>query len=569
VTTAPNANPGASQIVARYVLPALLGLLCLAVFLPAASFEFTNLDDNVYVVDNPALAKGLSGEGVRWAFTTRHGDLWMPATWLTYLADHQFGGGTPGAFHRTNIALHVASTLLLYFLLRRLAGAVWRPALVAALFAIHPLHVESVAWVAERKDVLSGFFFLLALLPHAKPDVTALSPRARLFSLLCFALALMSKPMVVTLPVVLLLLDFRQPGQRPALRRLLVEKLPYLVLAAAVSVITWQLVQTRDIGGPAPLSLPVRLAQAIGYCALYLARAVWPTGLSVSYPPEGLLFSPAQVALAAGALAAVSWLAWRGRNQRRLVWLGWLWFLVMLLPVLDLVQGGMQLMSDRYFYLPSIGLFMAAAWLAGEAAGRRARLRLPIAAVAVAAVAVLGWVAHRQVQVWRDSRTLFSHAVAVNDADYLSHLNLGKALEAEGRLAEALPHLQRAATLHAAPLYLVNLADVLRKLERHEQAVAAYREAVRLQPEFPSARNNLGNSLVAVGDWAGAEEQFLIAVRQDPAYADAHCNLGLVRLRQGRADEAAACFRRALQLEPGHPRATALLARLAQPTGMK
>ena len=187
MTTATNANPGASQIVAHYVLPALLGLLCLAVFLPAASFEFTNLDDNVYVVDNPALAKGLSVDGVRWAFTTRHGDLWMPATWLTYLADYQLGGGTPGAFHRTNIALHVASTLLLYLLLRRLTGAVWRPALVAALFAIHPLHVESVAWVAERKDVLSGFFFLLALLPHAKPEVAALSPRARLFSLLCFA----------------------------------------------------------------------------------------------------------------------------------------------------------------------------------------------------------------------------------------------------------------------------------------------------------------------------------------------------------------------------------------------
>ncbi|MBK9472459.1 MAG: hypothetical protein IPO18_09270 [bacterium] len=342
----------------------------------------------------------------------------MPATWLTYLADYQLGGGTPGAFHRTNIALHVASTLLLYYLLRRLAGAVWRPALVAALFAIHPLHVESVAWVAERKDVLSGFFFLLALLPHAKPEVAALSPRARLFSLLCFAVALMSKPMVVTLPVVLLLLDFRQPGQRPALRRLLVEKLPYLALAAAVSAITWQLVQTRDIGGPAPLALPARLAQAIGYCALYLERAVWPTGLSVSYPPEGLLFTPAQVVLAAGALAAASWLAWRGRNQRRLVWLGWLWFLVMLLPVLDLVQG-------------------------------------PIAAAAVVAVAVLGWVAHRQVQVWRDSRTLFSHAVAVNDADYLSHLNLGKAFEAEGRLAEALPPLHRR-NLHAAPLYLVN-----------------------------------------------------------------------------------------------------------------
>jgi hypothetical protein len=281
--------------------------------LPAASFEFTNLDDNVYVVDNPALAKGLSGEGVRWAFTTRHGDLWMPATWLTYLADYPAGGrdGRAPFTARTSRCMWRARCCC------TCSCAGWPvrcggPALVAALFAIHPLHVESVAGVAERKDVLSGFFFLLALLPHAKPDVAALSPRARLFSLLCFAVALMSKPMVVTLPVVLLLLDFRQPGQRPALRRLLVEKLPYLALAAAVvGAHVAPGADARHRGGRrrSPFRRAWRRRSAI-------ARCTWsaPSGrrdCRCRIRRRALLFSPAQVALAAGALAAVSWLAWR------------------------------------------------------------------------------------------------------------------------------------------------------------------------------------------------------------------------------------------------------------------
>lgn len=555
-----NAGPGAARAVVPCVL---LALLCLGVFLPAASFEFTNLDDDVYVVRNPALGSGLSAEGLRWAFTTRHGDIWMPATWISFLADHQLGGGGPAAFHSTNIALHVANTLLLFLLLRRLSGALWRPVLVAALFAVHPLHVESVAWVAERKDVLSGFFFLLALLLHTARGAGVPPGRAAaLGAIACSAAALMAKPMVVTLPAVLLLLDHWNPGARPPLRRLLVAKLPHLALAAAVAAVTWHLAQVREAGAPAPLAMTVRIAQAIGYVALYLARMARPVDLSVSYPPEGLLFAPAQVALAAIVVAGLSAAAWLGRDRLRAAWLGWLWYVVMLLPVLDLAQGGMQLMADRYFYLPSIGLFIALAWLAGAAAGRRASLRLPVVALAVAAVAALSVLAQRQVLVWRDSRALFTHALQVNEADYLAHLNLGKALEAAGRLPEALPHLQRAAALRPAPLYLVNLADALRKLDRHEEAIPAYREAIRLRPEFPTAHNNLGNSLVAVGDWAGAAGHFEVAVGQDPRYADAACNLALVRLREGRLGEAAAGFRRALELEPGHARAAQMLARL-------
>lgn len=535
----------------HFAMMILLAGLCAAIFAQTTGFELTNLDDNLYVTDNPALERGLSPAGLRWAFTTRLGNLWMPATWLSYLADHRFFGADPGAFHRTNLLLHLLNTLLVYLLLRRLTGGLWRAALIAALFAAHPLHVESVAWVAERKDVLSGFFFLLSLRLYVAHQARPGALRY-LGALLVFALALMAKPMTVTLPVVLLLLDFRDPARRRPLRTILLEKIPFFALSAALSVITYRLVQTRDIGAPDPVPLLERVGQAVAFVALYLGKTFVPLHLSVFYPPEGLHFAWPRILVWAVLLIGLTGAAWQTRRRLGDAWLGWLWFLVMLAPVLGIVQGGMQLMSDRYYYLPSIGLFLAIATLLRALVERRAALRLPVAALAVAAVLAAAWAAHGQTGVWRNGGTLYRHALAVDQDNYLAHANLGVMLDDAGRSGEALPHLRRAVDLRGDPVYRFNLANALSHLGRYAEAVPYYRAALRLQPEFPTAHNNLGIALVNTGDWTAAGDQFRLATQQDPGYAGAWYNLGLVLIREGKREQATAAFARTLRLQPDH-----------------
>ena len=554
------------------ILMTLLAVLCLAVFGQGVRHGFTNLDDNLYVSANPELEQGLSPSGLRWAFTTRRVNLWMPVTWISFLADRQFFGSDPGAYHLSNILLHMLSTLLLYRILHRWAGTLWRAGLVAALFAVHPLHVESVAWVAERKDVLSGFLFLLTIWFYLaygrRPGFIRY-----LAALFCFALALMAKPMVVTLPVVLLLIDYWNPRPRRPLRRLLLEKIPFLALSAALAVVTYLLVQTRQIGAPDPTPLAERLGQAAVFYTMYLGKLFWPDRLSVFYPPESLHFPLWRILVSTLALAAVTAAAWLVRRQDRdrlqPVLIGWLWFLVMLLPVANIVEGGMQWMSDRYFYLPSIGLFIAAAWLLawlaeglGTASPRLRRLFPLVPVVAVAAVLLAAVGSFGRTRLWRSSETLFTHALQVNEEDYLSHMNLGVMLDEAGRSAEALPHLRRAVELRKDALHQFNLANALSHLGLHAEAIPYYRAAVRLQPDFPTAHNNLAISLVNTDDWAGAGEHFQAAVDQDPDYAGANYNLGLVQLREGQATEAAASFRRTLELAPGHRDAREQLQRL-------
>ena len=533
----------------------LLAVLVVAVFGQGIDHQFTNLDDNRYISDNPELDRGLTWSGLGWAFNNREANLWMPVTWLSFLADYQFFGLKPGAYHLTNILLHLMNTLLLFLVLRRWTGSIVRAGFVAALFAVHPLHVESVSWVAERKDVLSGFFFLMALWFYQgyRRSSAPLNYLAAFFS---FALSLMAKPMVVTLPVVLLLMDFFGSSTRQPIRRLLLDKIPFLALSAALSVITYLLVQTRNIGAPDPIPLGERLGQAVVFYTLYLGKMFWPTNLSVFYPPESLHFSSLQIFMSAMLMAVITFAAWRVRKNLGLVLMGWLWYLVMLLPVAGVIQGGMQLMSDRYFYLPSIGLFMAVVWainrgteilLATQPLLRRLVPLIGGAVVLVAAVTAFG-----QARVWQDSETLFSHALAVNEDNYLAHASLGVELDGLGRSAEALPHLVRAVELRKDALYQYNLAVVFSHLERHAEAIPYYRGAVRLQPDYPTAHNNLAISLVYTGDWDGAGEHFRIAVEQDPEFAGAYYNLGLVQVRGGLLAEAKENFRRTLVLDPDH-----------------
>ena len=553
------------------LLVILVGLVA-GVFWQSLSFDFTNLDDNRYVLDNPALEKGLSPEGLRWAFTTCHENLWMPLTWLSFLADHQFFGTAARGYHATNLVLHLFNTILVYFLMWRLPDtarrARWAPFCVAALFAVHPLHVESVVWVAERKDVLSGFFFLLSLRFYLGFRQGLTAPRYVL-ALVFFALALMSKPMVVTLPVVLLLLDFsRLDGRRP-LGRLLLEKVPFLLLSAGLALATYLLVQTRESGAPDPVPLLDRLGQAVIYYSLYLFKAVVPADLAVAYPPAGLARPWFVELLLALGLAALTWGAWSLRGRVRPVLLGWLWFLVMLTPVLNVVQGGMQVMSDRYFYLPSIGLFMAGAWLVAwlqeRWAARASWLRPVLVVGGVGVVALFTMVAHVQTRVWRNSETLFEHALAVTDDNFVAHGSLGAFLSDAGRDAEALPHLQAAVSLRGGdPLYRFNLANTLVRLGRNREAIPHFRQAVGRRPVFPEAHNNLGIALGQDGRWDEAGRHFRLATEQDPGYAAAWFNLGLVQLQRGQLSEARNSFRTCLHHDPGHDRAARELARLTQ-----
>jgi tetratricopeptide (TPR) repeat protein len=520
------------------------------VYLPVRHHEFVNFDDPQYVVDNRPVQAGLTWPGLSWAFTARHAGNWHPLTWLSHMLDVQLYGLDPGAHHVTSVLLHVASTVLLFGLLHGMTGAMLRSGFVAALFAVHPLHVESVAWVAERKDVLSGLFFVLTLRAYAA-YVRRPQPRRYGLVLALFALGLMAKPMLVTLPLVLLVVDF-WPLQRPFTRRLILEKLPLLALAAVSSVIT--LVVQRQSGavkGLEALPLDRRLANAAVAYVAYVGKMLWPTGLAAIYPYPASL--PAwRVAGAVSILAAVSIAALRTARSRPYLLAGWLWYLVTLVPVIGLVQVGSQPMADRYTYIPLIGLFIAGAWALPD------RALAPAAVLAVAGCAVA---ARAQVGHWRNSAALWEHAVAVTHDNHRAETNLGHALAKQGRTGEAIPHYLEA--LRIAPDFAEahnDLGHALAEQGRTSEAIAHYSEAVRLLPGYVEARNNLAVALSGEGRNDEAIRQFSEALRLDPALAVSHNNLGAALAKQGNFPEALREFSEAVRIDPDYADATRNMA---------
>ncbi|MGA3267810.1 MAG: hypothetical protein ABSE16_13415, partial [Verrucomicrobiota bacterium] len=447
----------------------LLALFTLLVYLPAGHDSFLVYDDNDYVTDNQAVQDGLTWGGVKWAFTTGHAGNWHPITWLSHMLDCQLFGLNPGPQHLVNVLFHTANTVLLFVLLLRLTQALWPAALVAALFAWHPLHVESVAWIAERKDVLSTFFGLLAVLAYAQavgaeprpaaektgaaaadvPRFTHHASRFHCLALLCFALGLMSKPMLVTLPFVLLLLDY-WPLRRlnaSTLQRLAAEKIPYFLLAAISSVVTFLVQrQSEAVISLARVSLRYRLENAPVAVGRYLLKLFWPADLAAFYPLADKI-SPLAVLAAIAVLAVVTVVAWRARRRAPYVLVGWLWFLGTLVPVIGLVQVGGAAMADRYSYIPSIGVFLAVAFGVRAAAQRWQipRFAVPAAAMVILAGCLVA-TAH-QLRFWRDSDTLFRHALAVTTNNDVAHVNLGVTLDQEGRYEEALAEYYAAARL--------------------------------------------------------------------------------------------------------------------------
>ncbi len=533
------------------VIALALALATVLVYLPVFQNELVEYDDDYYISQNPNLKLGLSAEGLKWAFTASYGANWYPLTWLSLMLDYELFGFSAPALHGMNLALHVASAVLLLYVLLRMTGSLGASAFVAAIFALHPLHVESVAWAAERKDVLSALFWMLTLWAYARYSEKP-APRRLALVALFLALGLMSKPMLVTLPFVLLLLDVWPLGrlERTPLGRLVLEKSPLFALVALSSAVTF-FVQRAE-GAVQPLQtypLDVRAANALVAYVAYIGKAFWPARLSPYYPHPGDSLPSFQPVAAFAALAAATLvaLAFARRNDRlRFLPVGWLWYVGTLVPVIGLVQVGQQGMADRYTYLPYIGLSIVVAFGFAELAKLVSLPRTAFVALGVGSLLALAVVASAQVRVWRDSVTLFEHALSVTEENALAHINLGVAYLNRGRLEDAERELEEAIRIHpgAAEAHAA-LAGVRGKQNRSEEALELYRAALRLDPGSSSTHRELAQQLLTLGDSAQALVHFREASALAPLDGDALVDLAVALSREGRHDEATKKFEEA------------------------
>jgi protein O-mannosyl-transferase len=508
------------------------------VFWQVQHYGFIRFDEEVYLTKNPHVIDGLTIEGLRYAFTSIEAGFWHPLTWLSLMVDCQLFGNNAGGYHLTNLLFHLANTLLLFFIFLRMTHSPWQSGFVAALFALHPLHVESVAWVAARKDVLSTFFWMLTMGAYVlyveRPNLGLY-----LLTFFLFTVGLMAKPMLVTLPFVLLLLDHwplnsidgkreqkggaskisRLPdgsgGSQAATLFLLLEKIPFIIMGLIAGIIT--IFAEAQVGALPSLSfipLDIRLANALTSCLSYLAKTFWPVKLAVFYPYPGHV-PLTQAATVSLILLCISLTVLKEAKRRPYLAVGWLWYIVTLLPVSGLIQVGSHAMADRYTYIPLIGIFIMLSWGVPELLqGRRRRgiILFLCAGVALLFMMILSW---HQVSYWQNSETLYSHAASVTSGNYLAHSNWGVALMDKGDVDGAAYH---------------------------------YLQALEVKPDYGIAHNNLGNALVVKGDYVKAKWHFKEAIRNVPNYGRAHRNFGDLLMRTGEVDEAIFHYRRALFL---------------------
>ncbi len=544
-------------------------------------------DDAMYITNNPYVREGFTSKTLAWALTSAHSGSWHPLTWLSHISDYSLFGMDATGHHVVNLLFHVFNVLLLFYTLVRATGNVWSSAFVAAVFALHPLRVESVAWIAERKDVLSGTFWMLTLVAYV--HYVAQPGRGR-YALVAVALVLglLSKPMLVTLPFVLLLLDLwplgrlrvgaatgeKKGGKRRArahsLRQLVVEKIPLFAIAVGFGIIT--LIAQRSQGamtmmqsGDLPFVIRIQNA-AVSYLG-YISKTFYPSGLAVFYPHQG---SSLPIGQAVGSflvlIVVTALVVYAARHGRRYLLTGWLWYVVTLLPVIGLVQVGEQAMADRYTYLPSIGLLIMIAWGVGDIVARWPRVRRVAAVAAAVIVVALVVLTRTQVRHWRSSFALYGHALAVTENNWVANYNLARAELLEGRIDEAIVHLE--ATLQLKPESADvrnNLGVALNAKGRYDEAIEQFREAIRIRPEFARAHNNLGQALGLSGRLEEAIGHFKEALRIDPTYAKAHYNLCYTYGELGRFEEALRHCDAALRLKPDYVQAarikTAILRR--------
>ncbi len=595
----------------EFMVCMVLALVIFTVFWKLPGHDFVNMDDNVYVTENPYVQKGLTARNIKWAFTTTYAEFWHPLTWLSLMLDVQLFGLNPSGFLFTNLLLHVANTLLLFLAFSRMTGTIWQSGFVAVLFAIHPLHVESVAWIAERKDVLSTFFMMLTLLSYDR-YVKVPGLGRYITALMFFSFGLMAKPMLVTLPFVLLLLDYWplrrfqcsdssishsrifstfQPLNLSAspIFCLIREKIPLFVVAGgacAMTIIAHQsLVGTPSID---PL-FSEKLFNALVSFISYIRKMLWPVNLSVFYPFPSEI-PPWKVAGAVLLLIVATTGAFMTTKRYPYLIIGWLWYLGMLVPVIGLVQVGPFGMADRFTYIPLIGLFIIISWGVPELIGesRYGKPGLSIAAIII--LISLMMMTRAQVRHWTNSITLYKHAVKVTGKNWLAQYNLGNALSAEGRFSEAIEHYRMAVPIHYNPakphnnmgLALAalgrfdeavfhykaairidpglinaysNLAASLNDQNRVDEAMLCFEKALRIDPDAVGILINLGTALLNQGRVDEAIEQYLRALRASPNSALAHGSLGLALVRRGKLDEAVAHFQTAVRLNPDDAKA--------------
>jgi tetratricopeptide (TPR) repeat protein len=579
-----------------------LAAITFAVFGQTVRHEFVNYDDNFNVYDNSAVNRGLNLKGVEWAFKFSQWDYWHPLDFLSHMLDCQWYGLHAGGHHLTNILLHTATVILLFLVLRRMmslrsdnsvgatatqAGALWRSAFVAAVFAVHPLRVESVAWVSERKDVLSGLFFMLTLWAYVRyvEKSKVQSPKTKVFYglvLLFFALGLMSKPMVVTLPFVLLLLDYwplkrfvplATPGDvsetksagwrsyRPVVIRMMVEKLPLFMLSAASCM------QTANIGsstigsstvfeGNKSLPIILRISNAMVSYVAYIWQMVCPVKLAVlyPYPVEGVPLG--EVIGAVILLVFISTVLFILRQRHPCFLVGWLWYLGMLVPMIGFVQAGPQARADRHTYLPQIGLYLLLTWAAAELCTGWRHRRLVLGGLATVILAALIFCARVQTSYWRNSESLWTHTLACTSDNFIGHMNLGDALFKMGKVDEAIAQCQMALQINPDQARAhINLADALFKIGKVDEAIAQYQQALQIKPDYAAAHINLGNALLQKGQVDEAIVHYQQALQIKPDYAEAGYNLGNALFQKGNVDEAIASYQQALNIKPDYAEA--------------
>ena len=556
----------------------LLIILCLilityTVFSSVINHGFIALDDDMYVTGNPHVQRGLSLKGIFWAFTsTGESGMWIPLTWLSLMLDAHLYGLNPGGFHLTNLLLHIINVLLLFIVLARITGCPWKSAFVAALFAIHPLRVESVAWVTERKDVLSALFFLLSLWIYA--DYVE-NPNMKRYVLvfLFFVFGIMAKPSLIVFPFVLLLLDYwpfarfqekkshwmngfrSQEPSVPEPKRshfiyLIIEKVPFLLFAPISGIVT--LLGHQNVGALSSLKhlpISIRISCAFVFYVKYIGKMFWPRNLAIFYP-HPYTFPIEQVMGAMVFLLSVSLLViWKAR-KRYLVF-GWFWYLVALLPVIGILQAGVQGIADRFTYLPLIGLFVMIAWGVPDilSGWRYRQVVLSVSAILVLATLMIS--SRLQVGLWQDSKKIFEHTLLVTENNFLIHHNFGHTLAMEGRIDEGISHLRESLRIRpdrAKAHYHLGL--LLVDDGRIEEGIACYREALRVNPDFEPAHNNLGAVLARRGKTEDAIFHYTEALRIKPDFASAHINLGMLRAKEGNFKEAIEHYSKVLRLRP-------------------
>jgi tetratricopeptide (TPR) repeat protein len=598
IESAPAAKPQGAF--SKLLVCLCLTLVTVAIYAPVYHYQFVNLDDGKYIAEDADVVRGFTFEGLGRAFTHFHFCNWHPVTTLSQMLDCQLWGLDAGGHHLTNVFFHTANAVLLFLVLGNMTGATWRSALVAALFAWHPLHVESVAWISDRKDLLSAFFLMLTLGAYTW-YVRRPQWHSYLLALTCYTLGLMSKATLVPLPLLLLLLDYWPLGRlrfggstglsretpRP-LPVLIREKLPFFALAGVFSVVASFAQQSGGaLSSLEKLSFSNRLANALLNYVVYILRTLWPTDLAIPYPIH--LDLPLWKVLGSGlVIVLTTTLIVRARRRSAFLAVGWFWYLIALLPVIGLVQVGMQTMADRYTYVPSVGIFIAVVWGMGEAL---TRWRLPKTPAALGTGLVLAGcviLTRSQLSYWQDSETLLRHAIAATEnnafacynlgcyleskdqvalamenyrwaiqinPNYAKALNnLGKLLATEGRVDEAMEYYHRA--LYFDPEHvsaLNNLGAALADKRQFTEAMAMYEKALRLDPGFVPARYNLGIALEAKGRWEEAIVQYTEALRAKPDYWQAHNNLGYVLMLHGRMDEAVRHYTESLRLNANQP----------------